>query len=55
MRSISFDNNENENRAAAEMLNTPEMAVVNSMETSVELIWRPEIATRLQLNHIRRF
>ena len=38
MRSTSFDNSEKENSAAAEMLNTPEMAVVSKMETSVELI-----------------
>ena len=38
IRSTIFDNNAKENIAAAEMLNTPAMAVVKRMESSVELI-----------------
>jgi len=50
MRSTSLDSSENENKAAAEMLKTPEMAVVNRMETSVELIFGSGLnATRLQI------
>jgi len=35
MRSTSFDSSANENSAAAEMLKTPEIAVVSTMEKSV--------------------
>jgi hypothetical protein len=35
MRSTSFDSSAKENSAAAEMLKTPEIAVVNMMEKSV--------------------
>jgi len=50
MRSTSLDNSEKENKAAAEILKTPEIAVVNRMETSVELIFGSGLnATRLQI------
>jgi len=45
-----LESSENENKAAAEMLKTPEMAVVNRIETSVELIFGSGLnATRLQI------
>jgi hypothetical protein len=41
IRSTTFDNSENENSAAAEMLTTPAMVVANRIDSRVELILGP--------------
>jgi hypothetical protein len=43
MRSTTRDNKVNEKMAAAEMLKTPAMVVASRMESSVELIFSPEV------------